>query len=573
MLRRVGPLRHGDGAVRRPQRRNIVHAVPGHGHRVSGLLQCLNDLFLLVRRHPAEDGVFSAGLQNLLLSGQLPGVHGVLPSFDARRPGGPGHGSRRVSADHLQRHALFPEVAYGVLRPGPHLVLQAAQGKHPRHLRQRLSFDRSLRFRQDQHPSALGGHRVHPAAKGLRIGAAHHKLRRAKDQRLSVAKAGGGFLSPGGEGLNRRRTLRPRGHRPPQRFQRGAGGVKGPKEPAQRFPGLFLSGIHGLDAVRLHPSAGQGPRLIQAKDIHPGQPFNPVQLLHQNLLLSQPDHAHGHSHAGQQHQPLRDHAQHRRHHARHGRLQGHMLQQHLLHQQQRSQRQQRVAVPPDQLFQFLHQAAFGLLFLPGGFGQPSGIALLPDVHRLADDFSFRHIGSGIDPVPLLLRHRVAFPGQQAFHGPAGSPDHHSVRHGLVSAPQHHQVALRNLFRGDLLLRAFPDHPGLRRVQQLQLPDGVPGFQLLNNGDPRVADHNQQKQHIPPGSHQGQAESQQQIQSVKKGQGIAQDDLQGAFPVVLGHRVSFPAGGFRLRESLRPRSPEILRQLQHLIHSAPRFVLL
>ena len=84
-----------------------------------------------------------------------------------------------------------------------------------------------------------------------------------------------------------------------------------------------------------HAARRDRPGLIAAQRIHTRQRLDAVQLLHQRILTGQVDRAHCQRDAGQQHEPLRDHAQHRRHRGRDGIIERGMRKEQLLsHQQQ-----------------------------------------------------------------------------------------------------------------------------------------------------------------------------------------------------------------------------------------------
>ena len=77
-----------------------------------------------------------------------------------------------------------------------------------------------------------------------------------------------------------------------------------------RLASTFRAGStrHELDhLVELHPRFGQRPGLIEAQHVDAGQDLDGGQLLYQAPAPPQPDHPDSERHAGQQHQPFRDH--------------------------------------------------------------------------------------------------------------------------------------------------------------------------------------------------------------------------------------------------------------------------
>ena len=66
---------HGDGAIRLLHGQHIVDAVAGHGHGMAGLLEGTDQFSLLIRCHPAEDGIMADGFRQHLIGGQRGCIH------------------------------------------------------------------------------------------------------------------------------------------------------------------------------------------------------------------------------------------------------------------------------------------------------------------------------------------------------------------------------------------------------------------------------------------------------------------------------------------------------------------
>ena len=108
-------------------------------------------------------------------------------------------------------------------------------------------------------------------------------------------------------------------------------------------------------------------------------------------------------------------------------------------------------------------------------------------------------------------HRFAFAGEQRFIRSTESIRYDGVGGNLIPRAEHRQIAQHQFLRRAGLFPAVPDHPGVPDFQQPQLADHSPGTQLLHRADERIGKDNAQKQHVPPGPHQSQTESQGKVQ--------------------------------------------------------------
>ena len=154
---RLGPAGHGYGAVRLLHGKQIIHAVAGHGYGVFFLLQGLNQCLLLLRRYPAEYGVFVGGLPQLLRGLQGGGVYVLFTVGNLRLLGDHAHRGGIVAGDHLDGDPLLGKVGEGLLGVGPQLAREQGQSQGLQLFRVQLAGGQGAVVpRQQQHPIALG---------------------------------------------------------------------------------------------------------------------------------------------------------------------------------------------------------------------------------------------------------------------------------------------------------------------------------------------------------------------------------------------------------------------------------
>ena len=116
-------------------------------------LEGLDELFLLIGLHPAEDVVFLTGGGDVGLQGG--GVHILVRPLDSGLPGGGGYGDGVVPRYDLHGHPLVPEIGEGLLGVLPHGVAQQYEG-------QGMGVGNATAVG----PRAAGGQEKHPAAVG-----------------------------------------------------------------------------------------------------------------------------------------------------------------------------------------------------------------------------------------------------------------------------------------------------------------------------------------------------------------------------------------------------------------------
>ncbi len=243
------------------------------------------------------------------------------------------------------------------------------------------------------------------------------------------------------------------------------------------------------------------------------------------------DHADRQRHADEQHQPLRNHANHRRHRGRNGLGQRLPLKEKLLAEQQQPQRQQHRADKANQPVDLHHQHGFWAADFPCGGRQPRRVAVVAHIHQLCREFSFHNIAAGKQKVLRMLALRGAFAGEHRLVGRAHAADHQRIRHHLISGAQQHQIVLHQLLRFAGALLPVAQHMRHRGVEQRQAADGSACTQLLHRADQRVGHDHAQKQHIPEAAHQRQTNRQRRVERVK--------GREQVFGQNLPHRLVWP----------------------------------
>ena len=424
------------------------------------------------------------------------------------------YGAGIVPTDDLHRHSLTAEICQGIRRVLTDDVGKAAQAQNLQRTRNVLPLDDASGPGQQQHPQPFPGGGFYPLAYHGGHFPLQHKGGRAQHQRCAILK-GDGRLFPRGRKGERGGYFRLHGgNAPAQRFQRGGRIIKSAQKASQLPAQVRLLAPHWLQPFQGHVPLGKGAGLVQAQGVHPGQGFNAVKFLHQRPLASQAYHAHRQRHAGQKNQPLGNHANHGGYGGRHRLRKRHMGQIELFEEQQRSQRAQQHAHQAHQAVQVRHQHGFGRLDGLGFADEPPGIAFRAYPDQAVEQLAFHQVAAGKQLVPGRLDDGVAFPGEQGLIGRAMPLHHLAVGQYLVPGPSHHQVAQHQLLHAAGLFLPLPQHPGCRRVEQLQPLQGPLGPQLLHRADERIGKHHAQEQHIPIRPHQNQAGCQSKVQHIE-----------------------------------------------------------
>ena len=290
------------------------------------LLQRLHQLALLVRRHPAEYVVVPhrAGVVAGLLEGG--GVNIPLRPRDAGLKGHGGYGGRVVAGDHLYGHTLLGEVAEGLRRLLPDGIGDDRQGQGLHRPRDASLYGGGIgAFGQEQYPAALlligGDHVLQIGVPGL-----HDELRRThhigpvgtEDHRRPLV---GGGEGDGALYLPQRGFAESLRHRAGGVVVRVDSAIVG-VENFLHLPGGAAVLVQGHHLLNGHLRLGDGARLVHAQHVHMGQGLHGGQLVDQGLALGQPHDGHRQRHAGQQVQPLGDHADEGGHHGGHRLVEG-----------------------------------------------------------------------------------------------------------------------------------------------------------------------------------------------------------------------------------------------------------
>ncbi|CKS69696.1 Uncharacterised protein [Mycobacterium tuberculosis] len=320
---------------------------------------------------------------------------------------------RVVTGDHLDRNILNSKIIQRFTGVGPHLLLQHNQ-RYRGDLTRRLGMvDGHTASSQQQHPQSLRSDPLglsgrHRSRIEQHVGRADHPV-------TVIAK---GDAAPLGGRLERR----VRGHDPARRRVKGLGdclharvgtGVGG-GQGGQHIGDTFLSTspVELFDLADPHATFGQCAGLVGADHVHPRQPLDGGQLLHQALTLAEPDHPDGEGDRGHQHQAFGNHRHQRAHHPQHGFPPSHVCGEQLGVDGQQAGRHQQVSDelqnPVDAVAQFgFHQGE-----LAGLGGQFGCICFAADLGGAVgagtgDDETARHHG-----IASVFGNRVGLAGQQ-----------------------------------------------------------------------------------------------------------------------------------------------------------------
>ena len=338
------------------------------------------------------------------------GVDIGFPSGKPRLPGDAGNRRRVVAGDHHEPHVLTSEKVQRLFGIRPHHVAQKDQrtGLKPR--RQPIFPGQFRRPRNRQHPDPL-------------LGIFFNLLRQqgislreqefvSPHQVCPLFPEGSPAELPGrrkgkhcrSRCLNRREPL-------PQRHRRR---IFIRKRPVEHSHDLLQRKIrlqqHGI--FYRHPPFRQRAGLVQAQHIHPCQRFDAEKLVHQCLPPPQIDHTYRQRNADQQHQPLRNHPQHRSHRVDNGLGIRHPALEPLAAEKPDPQRHDQDADHfQDHVHCVLQLGAVlfqGLRFLH----QLVGEILLPDVLRLRGGVSRHYKAAGIEFIPGIFHDHVGFAGEK-----------------------------------------------------------------------------------------------------------------------------------------------------------------
>ena len=283
---------------------------------MAALLQRVDKLAFLLRRHTAEHRTPLGGLGQLLFAAQGGGIHPVLRPRNARACRHMADSLRVIARDDLDIDSLLGKKAEGLGGIFPDAVLQRQQ-RQKFQLRCIQSRGRVRQgcvvFCQQQHTAALCQQRG-KSTRQLPGAGPRQNIRCAHHITALRAKILGTVLV--------RRVKGHRAHRKPagaplsKAVGQGAAGVvvgllprvEGVQDLVQRR--IFCQRQR---VIRLHSALGDRTGLVHTEGIHPGKRFNTVHIPRQHPASGKAHHAHGQRHARQQVKPLGDHADERRH--------------------------------------------------------------------------------------------------------------------------------------------------------------------------------------------------------------------------------------------------------------------
>ena len=294
--------------------------------------------------------------------------------------------------------------------------------------------------------------------------------------------------------------------------------------------------------LHLHHRLGDGTGFVHTQNIHPGQCFDAVHILHQHLSPGQHQSRCRHGHTGQQIQALGDHAHQRCHRSLHAVPEGQLQHLKFLEKQQKAHRYQRDANYPDQPVQRTHHAGFCRMGISLGLrGQPGRIGIHAHLGQPHPAGAGHHKAAGTQGISGQLLYRILFAGDQRFiqQQPAGA--YHTVCADLIPGSKLHDIVPNQQIRPDRFPVSFPQGAQLLGSHQGQLVHRPLGPDLLITADGDVAHHHDQKGHI---LHGGTGDDQQCRQhhkhQIEEGQQVFRKNLPLRAGSTLGDAVG-PAG--------------------------------
>ena len=191
--------------------------------------------------------------------------------------------------------------------------------------------------------------------------------------------------------------------------------------------------VQGHQAGHRHARLGDGARLVHAEHVHPGQGLNGAHVVDQGPLSGQTEHGHRQSHAGEQVEPLGNHADEGGHRGGHGVADAGLQEEVLLDEQSHPHWDESDADDPDELVQGVHHlgltggvALLGLQSEAGGVG----LGAHPGEHRPAA--ARHHKAARQQLVPRRLGDGVRLAGDEGLVDLEGARDHHRVRRDLAA---------------------------------------------------------------------------------------------------------------------------------------------
>ena len=509
-------------------------------------LQRPHQLPLLLRGHPAEDGIALRRPGQGRRVAEGPGVHPGLRPGDARPLRHLRHRQGVVAGDHLHGNSLPGKIAEGLRGGGAELVVEKQQGDGQEGGAEGRVAELPVVVGQEQHPAAFGG----PAGNFLRILRVilpQENLRGPQEVGLVPVEADAPVLPGGGEGQGGDGLL-PGALLLKIAAQGGHGVVVVPE--GGHVIGHDEGGVLGGVALRaegdhpLHRHFGfrDGAGLIHAERVHPGQGLDAFQLVDQGLLSRQPQHPGAEGHGGQKVEALGDHAHqgpHRRHHPL-GVAPAQGVD--LLPVEQQPHGNQQQADPLHQAAQVPHHP--GLFFpaaAPGGQGEAVGVGVGPHRRKPGQTASRHQKAAGAQAVPGLFRHLLRLPGDEGLVYLAVPGEDLRVGADLVPPGEAHHVPQHQAGGIHLPLPALPEADAAGSVQEAQRVQNFFAVELLDDADAQIDEHRAHEHEVVPGADGHQKAGQDKKHQIKIGEDVSRHNLGHRLPRgVHGGVVQAPA---------------------------------
>lgn len=537
VARRLASGRHGHGAVRFLERKDVVDAVARHGDGVSLLFDGAHQDRLLFGGDASEHRVLIGDVFHFQV-GQP--VEGDILSciFDAHAPRHFGHGDGIVARDDLDFHVVLAEPLDGFDRVRTDIVRQRDDRRGTEQAGQPSARDGAGGIGEQQHAHARRGVLLDDLVDLGRHGA-QHEFGRAHREGARLAEGHGGELALARKGDGRRRL---QGVRMPETVVQGDGGlvvvVKGGEHAAHDlFDGIVHKVVQDHHVVHRHPAVRDGARLVQAQHVDAGKHFQRIQVLYERLLFGEPHDADRHGKRSEQQQSRRDHADDDR--AReldgHAHVRTRRLPVHIEHR--RGDKGDKDADDADEQPDGVHdlRARLFILFRLGGEGVEVGrLAHLVGAHAAG---AARHVRARIQRLAGRLFDGDRFARQKRFVDLHVAVEQDAVGGDLLSRFQQDDVVQHDVPHADLRLYAVAHDFGGRRNEHGEFIDLLFGEDLLHDADEQVRREDGDEQELRDGRARiGERERHDQAQQVEERADIPHEDARVGFGILFADVV-------------------------------------
>ena len=258
-----------------------------------------------------------------------------------------------------------------------------------------------------------------------------------------------------------------------------------------------VEALQGDEGADLHLIFRNGAGFIHAQHIHTSQSLNALHVMHQHLPGGKAQNADHQRHAGEQIQPLGNHAQHRGHHGQNAVPEGGPGEHILLDEQENTNGHNENANHAHQPIQGA-QHFRTLLGIHGlGFqGQLGDVGLGAHPLQPGGALAGNQKAAGHEEVSQSLFQLVGLASEQSLVDQHLAVQNNGVGADLVACPEEHDVVQHQLLRGNFLNLPLPDDPSPGRVQHGELIQGVLGPNLLDNADEKICHHQRQEGQVP-----------------------------------------------------------------------------